>query len=187
MLATQSGYKGYIQREVDMDIVLEELTGGLADTDLLIRMVIRLIAAVVLGAIIGFEREQIGKPAGLRTHILVSLGTAVFVLASLEAGMSIDDLSRVIQGLATGIGFIGGGAILKLPEHREIEGLTTAAGIWMTAAVGVAVGVGRLWTAILSMLLGYIILAGLGSFERGRSTRLTSTSDTTRNDDITRV
>lgn len=163
-----------------MDVVLEELTAGLNDTTQLIRMIIRLIAAVVLGAIIGFEREQIGKPAGLRTHILVSLGSAVFVLASAEAGMSIGDLSRVIQGLATGIGFIGGGAILKLHEQREIEGLTTAAGIWMTAAVGVAVGLGRLWTAILSMLLGYIILVGLGSFEHAVVKKSTTLGENTR-------
>ena len=163
-----------------MDIVLEELTAGLNDTTQLIRMVIRLIAAVILGAIIGFEREQLGKPAGLRTHILVSLGSAVFVLASAEAGMSIGDLSRVIQGLATGIGFIGGGAILKLHEQREIEGLTTAAGIWMTAAVGVAVGLGRLWTAILSMILGYIILVGLGSLEYSLSKKVTTLGENTR-------
>lgn len=85
-----------------------------------------------------------GKPAGLRTHMLVALGSALFVVASLEFGMSSSDLSRVIQGLATGIGFIEGGAIFKLNEEREITGLTTAAGIWLTAAVGVAVGDGAL-------------------------------------------
>ncbi len=162
-----------------MDIVLEELTGGLADTDQLIRMLIRLIAAVVLGAIIGFEREQIGKPAGLRTHMLVSLGSAIFVLASLEVGMSVGDVSRVIQGLATGLGFIGGGAILKLHEQREIEGLTTAAGIWTTAAVGVAVGLGRLWTAVFGMVLGWTILVGLGYLERPRDKPATPAVDST--------
>ena len=163
-----------------MDIVLEELTGGLADTAQLIRMLVRLIASVVLGAIIGFEREQIGKPAGLRTHMLVSLGSAVFVLAALEAGMSVGDVSRVIQGLATGLGFIGGGAILKLHDKREIEGLTTAAGIWTTAAVGVAAGLGRLWTAVFSMVLGWIILVGLGYLERPRDKRPTPAADAAR-------
>ncbi len=163
-----------------MDIVLEELTAGLADSAQLTRMLIRLIAAAVLGAIIGFQREQIGKPAGLRTHMLVSLGSAVFVLASLEAGMSVGDLSRVIQGLATGLGFIGGGAILKLHEQREIEGLTTAAGIWTTAAVGVAVGLGRLWTAIFGMILGYIILVGLGYVERSRNQQPRTITETVR-------
>ena len=148
-----------------MDVLLEELTAGLSDMDQIVRMAVRLIAATVLGGIIGIERERIGKPAGLRTHMLTALGSALFVVAAAEAGMSIGDMSRVIQGLATGIGFIGGGAILKLAHEREIEGLTTSAGIWMTAAVGVAVGLGRLWTAVLSMLLGWIILRIVGSIE----------------------
>ncbi len=148
-----------------MDVLLEELTAGLSDMDQIVRMAIRLIAATVLGGIIGIERERIGKAAGLRTHMLAALGSALFVVSAAEAGMSIGDMSRVIQGLATGIGFIGGGAILKLAEEREIEGLTTSAGIWMTAAVGVAVGLGRLWTAVLSMLLGWIILRIIGSIE----------------------
>ncbi len=148
-----------------MDVLLEELTAGLSDMDQIVRMAIRLIAAMVLGGIIGIERERIGKAAGLRTHMLTALGSALFVVSAAEAGMSIGDMSRVIQGLATGIGFIGGGAILKLAEEREIEGLTTSAGIWMTAAVGVTVGLGRLWTAVLSMLLGWIILRIVGSIQ----------------------
>src|SRR5215510_10803809 len=127
-----------------MDAILEELTTGLPDARQLARIVIRLLVAMLLGAIVGVQREQTGKPAGLRTHMLVALGAALFVLAPLEVGMGSDGLSRVIQGLATGIGFIGGGAILKLSEEREIRGLTTAAGVWMTAAVGVAVGLGRI-------------------------------------------
>lgn len=79
--------------------------------------------------------------------------------------MNLDGLSRVIQGLATGIGFIGGGAILKLSEDREIQGLTTAAGIWMTAAMGVAVGLGRIGMAVLSALLTWFILAAVGKIE----------------------
>ncbi len=148
-----------------MDVVLEELTAVLSNMEQIVRMVIRLIAATVLGAIIGLERERTGKAAGLRTHMLTALGSALFVVSAAEAGMSIGDMSRVIQGLATGIGFIGGGAILKLVAEREIEGLTTSAGIWMTAAVGVTVGLGRLWTAVLSMLLGWIILRIVGSIE----------------------
>ena len=99
-----------------MDIILEELTAGLPDTRQLARIGIRLLVAMLLGAVVGIQREQTGKPAGVRTHMLVSLGAALFVLAPVEAGMTSDDLSRVIQGLATGIGFIGGGAILKLSE-----------------------------------------------------------------------
>jgi putative Mg2+ transporter-C (MgtC) family protein len=148
-----------------MDIILEELLAGMPDTRQLVRIIVRLLAATLLGAVVGFQREQTGKPAGLRTHMLVSLGAALFVLAPLESGMDMDGLSRVIQGLATGIGFIGGGAILKLHEQREIEGLTTAAGIWMTAAVGVAVGLGRLPLALMSTILTWIILTVLGKIE----------------------
>ena len=158
-----------------MDIFWEELTFGLPDRRQLARVVIRLLAATLLGAVVGFQRERMGKPAGLRTHILVSLGTAVFVLACSGAGMSTDGLSRVIQGVVTGIGFIGAGSILKLNEERDIQGLTTAAGIWMTAAVGVAVGLGGLGVALLSTLLTLIVLALVGSLEfrihKGRASK----------------
>src|SRR5262249_25965831 len=149
-----------------MDIILEELTAGMPDARQVVRIIIRLLAAMLLGAIIGIQREHTGKPAGLRTHMLVALGAALFVLTAMEAGMSSSDLSRVIQGLATGIGFIGGGAILKLSKEHEIKGLTSAAVIWMTAAVGVAVGLGRLWLAILSVILTWFILAVVGKIER---------------------
>lgn len=142
-----------------MDIIWEELTSGLPDTRQLIHVLIRLVAATLLGAIIGIQRERAGKPAGLRTHMLVTLGTAVFVLACSGVGMSTDALSRVIQGIVTGIGFIGAGSILKLSEEREVQGLTTAAGVWMTAAVGVAVGLGSLGVALLSTLFTLIILS----------------------------
>ncbi len=145
-----------------MDIFWEELTAGLPDKAQIARVIIRLIAAMALGAIIGIQREQVGKPAGLRTHMLVAMGTALFVLVCSAAEMSLSDLSRVIQGLATGIGFIGAGAILKLSEKQEIQGLTTAAGIWMTAAVGVAVGLGRLGLAVLGVFLTWIVLAVIG-------------------------
>jgi putative Mg2+ transporter-C (MgtC) family protein len=149
-----------------MDIVLEELSAGLPDARQLARIVIRLLVAMLLGAVVGIQREQTGKPAGLRTHMLVSLGAALFVLAPAEAGMTSADLSRVIQGLATGIGFLGGGAILKLSEEHQIRGLTSAAAIWMTAAIGVAVGLGRIWIAVLSMVLTWFILAVVDKIER---------------------
>lgn len=148
-----------------MDDVLKELTVGLPDTSEMARVAIRLIAAALLSAVIGIQRQRSGKAAGLRTHMLVALGSALFVVASLEFGMSSSDLSRVIQGLATGIGFIGGGAILKLSREREITGLTTAASIWLTAAVGVTVGMGRWGTAALSVVLTWIILAVIGQIE----------------------
>jgi putative Mg2+ transporter-C (MgtC) family protein len=109
--------------------------------------------------------------------MLVSLGAALFVISSAESGMTSADLSRVIQGLATGIGFLGGGAILKLSEEHKIRGLTSAAAIWMTAAIGVAVGLGRLWIAILSMLLTWFILAVVENIERRISPPPASSGD----------
>jgi putative Mg2+ transporter-C (MgtC) family protein len=148
-----------------MDIFWEELTSGLPNARQLVHVIIRLIAATLLGAVVGIQRERAGKPAGLRTHILVTLGTTVFVLACSGVGMSSDGLSRVIQGIVTGIGFIGAGSILKLNEERAIQGLTTAAGVWMTAAIGVAVGLGSLGVALLSTLFTLIILALAGQHD----------------------
>jgi putative Mg2+ transporter-C (MgtC) family protein len=148
-----------------MDLFWEELTRGLGDSRQLARVLIRLLAATLLGAIVGFERERAGKPAGLRTHTLVCVGTAVFVLVCTSAGMSSDGLSRVIQGIVTGIGFLGAGTILKVNEEHQIKGLTTAAGVWMTAAIGVGVGLGSVGVAALSTLLAIIILAVVGSVE----------------------
>lgn len=142
-----------------MDIFWEELTAGLPDSRQLIHVIIRLVAAAILGAVIGIDRERAGKAAGFRTHILVTLGTCVFVLAGSGYGMSSDGLSRIIQGIVTGIGFIGAGSILKLNEEQQVQGLTTSAGIWMTAAIGVAVGLGSLGLAILATILTFIILS----------------------------
>ena len=97
--------------------------------------------------------------------MLVALATSLFVVAALEAEMSIADISRIIQGLAAGIGFIGAGAILKRADEREITGLTTAAGIWMTAAVGMVAGLGRLGLAAFSVLLAWITLSLLTGLE----------------------
>lgn len=130
------------------------------------RIVVRLVLAAVLGGVVGFERERVGKAAGLRTHMLVALGAAVFTLAPLEAGMSIVDISRVIQGIAAGVGFLGAGTILKLSEERQIQGLTSAATIWLTAAVGMAAGLGRIWLSLFGVLLAWVILATLLRLER---------------------
>lgn len=148
-----------------MDIFWEGLTSGLPDSRQLAQVIIRMMAATLLGGIVGIQREKAGKPAGLRTHILVSLGTAVVVLSCSGVAMSLDGLSRVIQGIVTGIGFIGAGSILKLSEERDIQGLTTAASVWMTAAIGIAVGLGSLGVAILSTILTLIILALAGPLE----------------------
>lgn len=148
-----------------MEAFLQELADGLPDATQVAHVLVRLLAAALLGAIIGIQRERAGKPAGVRTHMLVALGAALFVIAPLESDMSNEDLSRVVQGIATGIGFIGAGAILKLNEEREITGLTTAAGIWLTAAAGVAAGLGRWGAAALGVLLTWIVLALLGKIE----------------------
>ena len=148
-----------------MDLLWEELTLGISDSRHLTRVIIRLLAATLLGAIDGFERERAGKPAGLRTHTLVCLGTAVFVIVCSASSMSLDAMSRVIQGLATGIGFIGAGTILKLDEQRDVKGLTTAASVWISAAIGIGVGLGSIGISALSTILTVIILAVVGALE----------------------
>jgi len=141
-----------------MDVLWQELTAGLADFGQLERVLLRVVTATLLGAVVGFEREKAGKPAGFRTHILVSLGTAIVVLSCAGSRMDMDGLSRVIQGIVTGIGFIGAGSILKINEEREIQGLTTAAGLWMTAAIGVACGLGTLGLALIATAMTLIVL-----------------------------
>jgi putative Mg2+ transporter-C (MgtC) family protein len=142
-----------------MNVVWEELAAGFPDAETMARITVRLIIAMIFGAVIGIQRERAGKPAGVRTHMLVSSGAAVFLIASGEFGMDPDSISRVIQGLVTGIGFLGAGAILKLYDKRAVEGLTTAAGIWMTAALGVAVGLGRFGLALVATFLAWMTLS----------------------------
>jgi putative Mg2+ transporter-C (MgtC) family protein len=99
--------------------------------------------------------------------MLVALGAALFVLVALDAGAAPADLTRVIQGIATGIGFVGAGAILKLTEQGQthVRGLTTAASVWLTAAMGTAVGAGRLWLPVIGTVLALLILAALRGYE----------------------
>ena len=118
----------------------------------LTRITLRLLVAGMLGGLLGYERERKGKSAGLRTHMLVAIGAALFVLISLQAGADSesDAMSRVLQGIVAGIGFLGAGAIIKSAQHEGATGLTTAAGIWLTAAIGVATGMGQVALAMLS-------------------------------------
>jgi putative Mg2+ transporter-C (MgtC) family protein len=149
-----------------MDILWDELFAGFSDSRDFARIAIRLVAALILGAVVGFQRGKAGKPAGLRTHILVSLGTTLFIISCTSVNMGHDALSRVIQGITTGVGFIGAGAILKKQREKlEVHGLTTAAGVWMTSALGVAVGLGRIGIAIFSVILAWIVLSVLGYAE----------------------
>jgi len=129
------------------------------DASQVTRIVLRLVLAALLGGILGYERERQGKAAGVRTHMLVALGAALFVLVPKEAGVSGADMTRVIQGVVAGIGFLGAGAIIKGGAEESVKGLTTAAGIWLTAAIGIACGLGRESTAVLSALLAFAILA----------------------------
>jgi putative Mg2+ transporter-C (MgtC) family protein len=125
--------------------------------DQFLNVVLRLIAAAVTGALLGAEREAMGKAAGLRTHMLVALGGALFVIVATEHEAA-GDISRVIQGVAAGIGFIGAGTILKHAEKDQVTGLTTAASLWLTAAIGVAAGTGTIWLALGGGLFAWIVL-----------------------------
>ena len=120
---------------------------------------LRLTLAAILGGILGYERERKARSAGVRTHMLVAVGAALFVLGPLQSGMPIEDMSRVLQGVVQGIGFLGAGAIIVRTAKHQVEGLTTAAGIWVTAGIGVIVGLGLEATAILSAVIVLIILA----------------------------
>ena len=146
-----------------MELVWQELTLGMESTRQAAQILLRMLAAVVFGFLVGMQREKAGKPAGVRTHMLVSLATAIVVLACAGMGMQYDAQSRVIQGIVTGIGFIGAGSILKLNEERDIQGLTTAAGLWLTAAIGIACGVGTLGIALIASIItvGVLALAGV--------------------------
>ncbi len=124
-------------------------------------------SAVLLGGLFGIERELHKHGAGLRTHMMVALGAALFVQVSLSfAGNAAADVARVIQGVAAGIGFIGAGTILKLTDRQEIKGLTTAGSIWAAAAVGTACGVQLYVLACTASALALIILAVVGKAEK---------------------
>ena len=125
----------------------------------LLEMILRFLLAVALGAGIGFQRERAGKAAGLRTHILVSSGAALFTLVSIYGfGDAEVDISRVAAGVVLGIGFIGAGVILRGQREKEVAGLTTAATIWMTAAVGLAAGTGMYLVSVIATAVAVGIL-----------------------------
>lgn len=129
------------------------------DLSTMTRIALRLLLAAILGGVIGYERERKASSAGVRTHMLVALGAALFVLGPLESGMEIADMSRVVQGIVQGVGFLGAGAIIIRTREHNIKGLTTAANIWATAGIGVVVGLGLEATAVLSTIIVLIILA----------------------------
>jgi len=131
-------------------------------------LAVRLLLAVVLAGLLGYERERRDAPAGLRTHMLVGLGAALFVIVPQQSGVHAGDMTRVLQGVTAGIGFIGAGAIIKAGNRGEVRGLTTAASIWATAAIGVAVGLGHALTGIVATAFALVILALVLRLERRR-------------------
>jgi putative Mg2+ transporter-C (MgtC) family protein len=128
-------------------------------------VILRLLLAALVGGVIGWQRGSTGRSAGPRTHMLVALGAASLVLVAIEAGLPVDQLSRVIQGIAEGVGFIGGGVILKLTEKQEVRGLTTAAGLWMTAALGAGAGLGSYVAVAVGAALTWFVLSIIRKFE----------------------
>jgi putative Mg2+ transporter-C (MgtC) family protein len=126
-------------------------------------VLLRLTAAAVAGAVLGVDREVRGKPAGLRTHALVSVGAALVTMVSIELTIQEGELdanavSRVIQGIIAGVGFLGGGAILKSKSRDDVRGLTTAASIWIVAALGTACGAGLWREAGAALVLSVLVL-----------------------------
>jgi len=142
----------------EIGATLQREFGDLPTAGEAVRIIVRLLVAACLAGILGYEREQQGKSAGIRTHMLVALGAALFVIIPLQMKVSPADLTRVLQGVVAGIGFLGAGTIIKREEEDVVQGLTTAAGIWLTAAIGIAAGAGLAGSAILSTILAMLIL-----------------------------
>jgi putative Mg2+ transporter-C (MgtC) family protein len=126
-----------------------------------VEAVLRVLLAVALGAVIGYQRERAGKAAGLRTLVLVATGAALFTVVSVFGfGAEGVDISRVAAGVVVGVGFIGAGVILRGRSEEEVAGLTTAATIWVTAGVGLAAGAGMYLVAVIAaaIILGILLL-----------------------------
>ena len=119
---------------------------------------LRLLLAAALGAGIGYQRERANKPAGLRTHVLICLGSALFTIVSIFGFSGVVDPSRVAAGVVTGIGFIGAGVIFRGMRGDHVMGLTTAASVWITAAIGLAAGVGMYLIATIIAAIAVLVL-----------------------------
>ena len=130
-------------------------------------IVVRLAVSVAIGGLIGLERELEHKPAGLRTIILVCLGSTIFILLGLELGLVNSEPGRIVAGVVTGIGFLGAGAIIR--ARGEVYGLTTAATIWLASGLGLAIGAGYYLLAITACVFVLIVLRILGIVERALS------------------
>src|SRR6187551_4131701 len=124
---------------------------------------LRLVVAIAIGGVIGWDRERADKPAGLRTHMLVALGSASFTLLGFEVGDHLApktgpgfDPTRVLQGVIGGIGFLGAGAIIR--NHGQVSGITTAASVWVAGAMGAAAGTGAFVLALVTTILTFLVL-----------------------------
>jgi putative Mg2+ transporter-C (MgtC) family protein len=135
------------------------------------QILLRLVIATLIGTVLGLNREIHGKPAGMRTHALVSLGASLITVISLELTTRdglVDGgaVLRTIQGLMAGIGFLGGGVILRDDSHQSVHGLTTAASVWVVASLGIACGAGQWLTALMALALTLTVLIFLGRIEK---------------------
>ena len=127
-------------------------------------MLLRVSAATIAGAAVGTNREMLGKPAGMRTHALVAIGAAIVTLSSVELALyggrfDANVVTRAVQGIVAGVGFLGAGVILKVSERRTVRGLTTAATIWVVACLGIACGLGQWALALTGVILTLVVLA----------------------------
>lgn len=157
-------YRSNVMETIGNTIMSE--FSDLNDLEALVVVVVRLLFAALLGGLLGLEREQRGKAAGIRTHMLVCMGAALFIFIPQQAGISDSEMSRVIQGVIAGIGFLCAGTIITREGDKTATGLTTAAGIWFTAAIGIAVGLGREQTAVLCTALAWMVLYVVPFFSR---------------------
>ena len=147
----------------------------------------RLTLALLLGGAIGFNRQQSGRPAGLRTFMIVSLGAALFVMIPLQADIdsnfsSSNALSRTIQGVATGVGFLGAGMILQQSSQKssrtEVKGLTSAATIWLAAGLGAAAGCGLWRMSLVGTLMTLVVLSGVKRLKKSTLIRFNDYNQT---------
>jgi putative Mg2+ transporter-C (MgtC) family protein len=134
-------------------------------------VVIRLTAAMLIGMVLGVNRDLNDKPAGLRTHSLVTIGSALLTLVSISFASMQDNvdsgaIGRVAQGIVTGIGFLGAGVILQGESPKNVRGLTTAASIWLSASLGIACGAGQWPAALITLVLTLFVLSAGGPIER---------------------
>lgn len=157
---------------------MDALTQGASVTE----VALRLSVAVAVGGIIGWDRQRQDKPAGIRTHMLVALGSASFTLLGFEVGAHLSprtgdgfDPTRVLQGVIGGIGFLGAGAIIQ--NRGQVSGITTAASVWVAGALGAAAGVGAYVLAVATALFAFVVLTLVGRGEASRASAPESKRD----------